>query len=131
VKLTNFQLQKLSGIFEARIYPVEYSVRNIVVACTDPQDADYTWPSKFVDRLDLNKLGQMLNRIDYVTIRRRRNVYSRLYHEASISHQQGRGISFTDMLLMLAHHKLIDDREALVSVVLLSSVLSFTYPITA
>lgn len=96
-------------------------------ACTDTQDASYSQPSKSVRRLDLNKLGQMLNGIDYAAIRRRRNVYSRLYHEASISHRQGRGMSFTGMLLLLAHHKLIVDREALVSVPLLSCKLSFTH----
>ena len=48
-------------------------------------------------------------------------IYSRLYHEASISHH-GRGISFTDMLLLLAHHKLIVDREALVYVWALSAL---------
>lgn len=64
-----------------------------------------------VEGLDMNKLNKVL---DYATIRKRRAVYSRLYHEATIAHQQGRGISFTDMLLLLAHHKLIRDSEALV-----------------
>lgn len=85
-------------------------------ACKETQDSSYRQSSKRVGRLDLNKLGQILNGIDYTAIRRRRNVYSRLFHEASISHRQGRGMSFTDMLLLLAHHKLIVDREALVSV---------------
>lgn len=106
--------QRLSGIFEARIYPIEYSIPNIMAASRDSAESDYAWPPKVVEGVDLNKLGKVLNGIDYTAIRRRRNLYSRLYHEASISHQQGRGISFTDMLLMLAHHKLIVDREALV-----------------
>ena len=131
VNLTNSRLQKLSGIFEARIYPVEYTIPKIMAACTNSQSLDYAWASKSGDGLDLHKLRQMLNHIDYAAIRRRRNVYSRLYHEASISHRRGRGISFTDMLLMLAHHKLIDDRVALMSVVLFSSPLSLTYRITA
>ena len=98
---------------------MEYSIANILATCNDAHDSDYTWPSKVSEGIDLNKLEKVLNGIDYPAIRRRRNLYSRLYHEASISHQQGRGISFTDMLLMLAHHKLIVDREALVCVALL------------
>lgn len=85
-----------------------------MASCKATGDSEYVWQSKGVDGVDLNKLGKVLNGIDYNAIRRRRNLYSRLFHEASISHQQGRGISFTDMLLMLAHHKLIVDREALV-----------------
>lgn len=72
-----------------------------------------------MDGIDIGKLNKVLNEIDYAAIRRRRVIYSRLYHEASISHH-GRGISFTDMLLLLAHHKLIVDREALVYVWVLS-----------
>lgn len=85
-----------------------------MASCRATSGSEYVWQSKVVDGIDLHKLGKVLDGIDYSAIRRRRNIYSRLFHEASISHQQGRGISFTDMLLMLAHHKLIVDREALV-----------------
>lgn len=37
-----------------------------------------------VEGLDMNKLNKVL---DYATIRKRRAVYSRLYHEATIAHQ--------------------------------------------
>ncbi|KAJ6452267.1 Ion transport protein-domain-containing protein [Mycena sanguinolenta] len=104
---------KLSGVFEARIYPVEFSVLNIQARCKPSNDSQYAWPGRVVDGVDLNKLEKTLKEIDYTAIRKRRAVYARLYHEASISHQ-GRGISFTDMLFLLAHHKLIVDREALV-----------------
>ncbi|KAF8146232.1 Ion transport protein-domain-containing protein [Mycena galopus ATCC 62051] len=56
------------------------------------------------------RLEKVLKEIDYTA---RRAVYARLYHEASILHQ-GRGMSFTDMLFLLAHHKLIVDRDVLV-----------------
>ena len=67
-----------------------------------------------MDGLDLNKLKRILDGIDYAAVRKRKAVYIRLYHEASISHEQGLGISFTDMLTLLAHHKLIVDADALV-----------------
>ncbi|KAJ7186710.1 Ion transport protein-domain-containing protein, partial [Mycena filopes] len=105
---------KLSGVFEARIYPVEFSIPNIQAQCTPSNDSQYSWPGRVVAGIDLNKLDKVLKEIDYSAIRKRRAVYARLYHEATISNSGGRGMSFTDMLLLLAHHKLIVDREALV-----------------
>ncbi|KDR66929.1 hypothetical protein GALMADRAFT_258813 [Galerina marginata CBS 339.88] len=104
---------KLSGVFEVRIYPTEYSFRSILSVCKDPLDKQ-AWHSRAVDGLDLGKLQTIVDQIDYVDVRKRKAVYSRLYHEASISHEAGLGISFTDMLTLLAHHKLILDAEALV-----------------
>lgn len=83
-------------------------------ASQQPPESERTWRSPVIDGIDLGKLNEALNDIDYATVRKRRAIYSRMYHEASISHQQGRGMSFTDMLLLLAHHKLIVDRDALV-----------------
>ncbi|KAF7334437.1 hypothetical protein MVEN_02273100 [Mycena venus] len=105
---------KLSGVFEARIYPAEFSIPSIQARCKPSNDSQYSWPGRIVDGVDLNKLEKVLKEIDYTAIRKRRAVYARLYHEASITHQQGRGMSFTDMLFLLAHHKLIVDRDALV-----------------
>ncbi|THH14934.1 hypothetical protein EW146_g5467 [Bondarzewia mesenterica] len=106
---------KLSGIFEVRIYPVEYNVPEILATCKATGDTDTSWNrSTIIEGVDLDKLNRNLSRIDYSAIRKRRNLYSRLYHEASISHQHGKGISFTDMLLLLSHHKLIVDKDALI-----------------
>ncbi|KAJ3847312.1 Ion transport protein-domain-containing protein [Lentinula lateritia] len=116
---------KLSGVFEVRIYPAQYNIHNIAAACkASPSDNSTStltniqpWSnlsSNVIEGLDIDKLNNVLDGIDYATIRKRRAVYNRLYHEATIAHQQGRGISFTDMLLLLAHHKLIKDSDALV-----------------
>ncbi|KAJ3718090.1 Ion transport protein-domain-containing protein [Lentinula guzmanii] len=115
---------RLSGVFEVRLYPAQYNIRNIAAACkVSPSDNSqstltnvHRWStsSNYAEGLDINKLNNVLDGIDYSTIRKRRAIYNRLYHEATIAHQQGRGISFTDMLLLLAHHKLIKDSEALV-----------------
>ncbi|KAH9024879.1 Ion transport protein-domain-containing protein, partial [Lactarius pseudohatsudake] len=105
--------RKLGGIFEVRIYPTEFSVQNILATCTDKGDHDYP-DNKSTHGVNLRSLNTTLSTIDYAAIRRRRKLYSRLYHEAIITHQHGKGISFTNMLLLLAHHKLIVDKEALV-----------------
>lgn len=64
--------------------------------------------------LDLKKVAKALDKMDRVAIRKRKATFSRLYHEAVISHRPGVGISFNDTLLLLAHHKLIIDGDALV-----------------
>ncbi|KAF8465445.1 Ion transport protein-domain-containing protein, partial [Russula ochroleuca] len=106
---------KLGGIFEVRIYPADFSVRNILASCRDATDPDLKWRpgTRSSHGLDLRLLSVAISRIDYEDIRRRRRLFSRLYHEAIITHQHKKGVSFTDMLLLLAHHKLIVDHEAL------------------
>ena len=100
-------------MFEVRIHPVEYGAKNIAKVCKQPPGEE-DWTPRVVDGLDLNKLKRILDGIDYAEVRKRKAVYIRLHHEASISHEQGLGISFTNMLTLLAHHKLIVDAEALV-----------------
>lgn len=113
--LITYALQRLSGIFEVKIYPTEYSIPRVMALSKDPQNRN-SWSDRIVEGQDLNKTDAILGGIDRVAIKRRKNLYNRLYHEARISHEPGKGISFTNVLLLLAHHKLIVDREALVYV---------------
>ena len=64
--------------------------------------------------LNIGRLTKIVQNIDGTSIRKRKAIYNKLYHEALVSQERGKGISFPNMLLMLAHYKLIDDREALV-----------------
>ena len=109
-------MQKLGGIFEVRVYPAEYSVRNILASCRTTTDPDPKWTpgTQSSHGVDLGLLNTALSAIDHEEIRRRRRLFSRLYHEAIVTQQHKGGISFTDMLLLLAHYKLIVDRDALV-----------------
>ena len=105
----------MSGIFEVKIYPSEFSIPRIMAASKVPFNGD-SWLEKIVGGYDFNKTEGILSNLDRAAIKRRKNLYNRLYHEARISHEPGKGISFTNMLLLLAHHKLIVDKEALVYV---------------
>ncbi|EKM51356.1 uncharacterized protein PHACADRAFT_263446 [Phanerochaete carnosa HHB-10118-sp] len=98
---------KLSGIFEVKIYPTEWSLQNIMARSKAEEECS-TYP------VNIRKLQLNINNIDRQMIKRRKNVWNRLYHEARISYEPGKGISFTNMLILLAHHKLIVDQEALV-----------------
>ena len=80
---------------------MEYSIDNLQAMC------------RVQDEIDVAKLNRILSGLDNAKIRKRKTLYARMYNEAMISQEQGKGISFSHMLLMLAHHKLIDDREAL------------------
>ncbi|KAF8632710.1 hypothetical protein AX15_001734 [Amanita polypyramis BW_CC] len=101
---------RLTGVFEVRIYPAENSVGNILTACKADGRSK---PNNIINGIDTSKLAKNLSKIDYTTIRKRKLIYNRVFHEARVSHQ-GQGISFTDMLLLLAHHKIIVDTDALV-----------------
>ena len=84
-------------------------MQNILATCTDKGDRD----NKSTHEINLRSLNATLSAIDYAAVRKRRKLFNRLYQEAIITDQQGEGISFTNMLLLLAHHKLIVDNEAL------------------
>lgn len=79
--------------------------------------SDMDWDSSHVVQgIDLTKLKHALGGINYATVKKQKALYSRLYHEANVTHHSGKGISFTEMLLLLAHYKFIEDRDALVCV---------------
>ena len=100
--------QKLSGVFEVRIYPPQYSTTSLLAACQDKSKKDGK-----TGGIHVRKLNRLLKKIDFGEIRKRRALYTRICHEANMMYYRGSGISFTDMLALFAHHKLIDDREAL------------------
>ena len=101
-------VQKLTGVFEVRVYPSQYSTASILAACQDKSKK-----GNKTGGIHVRKLNKLLNKIDFGVIRKRRAVYMRIYHEANVMYYRGKGISFTDMLVLLAHHKLVNDREAL------------------
>jgi len=72
--------------------------------------------SNVIEGVDLTKLKHTLDGVNYTAVKKRKALYGRLYHEANVTHHSGKGISFTEMLLLLAHYKLIVDRDALVYV---------------
>jgi hypothetical protein len=65
-----------------------------------------------IGNIDLRALRNCVDLLPIDEIRERRRNYNILYEEAIMS-ADDRGISFTSMLLMLAHYKFIDDNKAL------------------
>ena len=92
-------------MLEVRPYPREASLDYLLDASA-PDTGD-TSPSVIVGSrttVDLRKLSSALGRLVIPDIRRRRHLYNRIYHEASISDEGGKGISFSSMLLLLCHY---------------------------
>lgn len=86
--------QRLTGIFDVRIYREEYGVRRLM-ADSAPSGPRTIYSAPIVDNIDIGKLGSILSGIDQRDVAKRRALYNRLYHEATISAESGKGISFT------------------------------------
>lgn len=80
----------------------------------------FMWPPSpgtaqgpIVAGIDIDRLRTALSKLDGDEIKRRRKRFERIYQEACMVETPGKGISFTSLLMILAHYKLIDDEEAL------------------
>ena len=106
-------------MFDVRIFPPEARIPALVQASRQGSARDRLRSSKQPNKaneeagLDLALLQQRLERIDYGQVAKRKALYAHLYHEATITEEPGRGISFTNVLILLSHYKLMQDSNAL------------------
>ncbi|KAF7559584.1 hypothetical protein G7046_g4576 [Stylonectria norvegica] len=109
-------LGELSGVFQMRIYEPEDSVRQILDDVQDDvkvarhMSIATTTPYSGVDR---EKLNRRLAQLDVVKIRERRRRFNIFYEEVLVSADPDRGISFTTVLMILAHYNIISDNKSL------------------
>ncbi|EPS42843.1 hypothetical protein H072_3186 [Dactylellina haptotyla CBS 200.50] len=101
-------LAELDGLFQMHVYDEPYRVQTILKDCrADPAN----------DRagfgVDLKALNQRLSGLPIWKIRRQRHIYTRFVEECLVAADKERGISFTTVLLILAHYKLIIDNKSL------------------
>ncbi|KAI9775641.1 MAG: calcium channel protein [Geoglossum umbratile] len=110
-------LGELSGVFEMRIYDGEFTVGRILEDCrvdqstvtrrnTDPMPG-------VVDGVSLTALRRRLSQIPVHEIRRRRKKFNIFFEEVLVSADPDRGISFTSVLMILAHYNVISDSKSL------------------
>lgn len=108
-------LGELSGVFEMRIYPQEHSVRRIL------EDVQAQPAARIVSmastspatNINLKALNRRLALIDGPEIRRARARYNLFFEEVMVSADVDRGISFTTVLMILAHYNVISDNKSL------------------
>jgi len=101
-------------MFEVRIYDEYHAVGTILQQCKIDGDTSKIAVSALEAEIgiDLTAFRNCIDRLPVAEIRERRRNYNILYEEAMMSATE-RGISFTAMVLMLAHYKFIDDNKAL------------------
>lgn len=110
-------LGELSGVFAMRIYKEENSVHRIlddVRASLGPGNR-HSSIATFSDPydIDLQRLNARIAKIDAMAVRERRHKYNIFYEEVMVSADPDRGVSFTSVLMILAHYKIISDNKSL------------------
>jgi len=110
--------QELSGVFDMRIYPAEFSITELVRDCEIP--SPYTASPLVTSaprknrQIDIAKLNARLRDMPIQEIRERRRTLELFYQEMLLSARANdKRIKFDQVLMELAHHKIIDDNKAL------------------
>lgn len=111
-------LRELSGVFEMRIYDGDYTVKSMCDDCCTTIRPGSSFSTVTVDQaaprtIDLKKLNERLDSLPVWEIRRRRQRLNRFYEEVLVSSDRDRGISFSTLLMILAHYKVINDNKSL------------------
>lgn len=111
-------LSELSGVFEMRIYTYENSVRQILEDVSHEvqppsRHASIATSAALNTEIDIKSLNRRLNEIDVLTVRERRRRYNLFYEEVMVSADPDKGISFTTVLMILAHYNIINDSKSL------------------
>lgn len=110
-------LGELSGVFEMRIYEHEDSVSRILedVRGTgqEPRRHASVATASDLGGVNINKLNERLAKIDVEKVKERRRLYNIFYEEVILSADADRGISFTTVLMVIAHYNIINDSKCL------------------
>jgi len=108
-------LGDLTGVFEMRIYDGDFSVKSIVSDCmTNPNRLTVNERGMSAkSEVDLVKLNRRLADLPVHEIRQRRQRMNTFYEEVLVSADPDRGVSFTTLLMILSHYKVINDNRSL------------------
>ncbi|KAI8139587.1 Ion transport protein-domain-containing protein [Fennellomyces sp. T-0311] len=111
--------RELTGGFRTRIYDPDHSYKNLSAQCAlDERIVDHS--DNYPIRVDLRALRVKLNEVDRVSVHQRKQDLDMLYWEAALI-EGAKGVSFNQMLLMIARRKLIIPENALLLEELLSN----------
>ncbi|KAG8989351.1 hypothetical protein FRB94_001455 [Tulasnella sp. JGI-2019a] len=103
-KLASF-LYALSGTLQVRIYPPEFSTPIIKAKCQAfmvPPNVD---SGKVESTIHLERLAAMIERIDYQRVKIKKLQYNRIFQDATVNIEPGKGISYTNMMLVLSRYR--------------------------
>jgi hypothetical protein len=103
-----------------RIYDGDFTVASLIEDCSRPRRESglpvegQTEPRE----IDIKKLNARLAELPVLEIRRKRARMNKFYEEVLVSSDHDRGISFTSLLMILAHYKVINDNKSLRYIIL-------------
>jgi hypothetical protein len=109
-------LGELSGVFEMRIYKHKDSVRRILEEVqTEPASGRIRSMVSLsgTSGVDLAALNKRIDMIDQDEVRKARVRHNLFFEEVMVSADVDRGISFTTVLMILAHYNVISDNKSL------------------
>ncbi|KAI1467423.1 Ion transport protein-domain-containing protein [Daldinia caldariorum] len=110
-------LGELSGIFEMRIYDSGDSVQQILEDVRNDKKhmrhSSIATTSNGGEGVDIKRLNERLSRIDVRKVQERRRRFNIFYEEVMVSADPVQGISFTTVLMIMAHYKIISDSKSL------------------
>ncbi len=99
-----------------RIYDGDFTVRRLIEDCasTSRRESNLNLGGREPSpEIDIDKLNRRLAQLPVLEIRRRRARMNTFYEEVLVSSDPDRGIQFTSLLMILAHHKVINDNKSL------------------
>lgn len=109
-------LSELSGVFEMRVYDAEDSVGQILEYIREerPMSRHASIVStSALTGINLERLNERLAKLDTRKIREQRRKFRMFYEEVMVSADVENGISFTTVLMVIAHYNLINDNKSL------------------
>ncbi|CEP08594.1 hypothetical protein [Parasitella parasitica] len=111
-------LFRANGIFTVRIFEPEYSYKNLVKECSANGIGNAN-SDPYQHHLDLKALNAKLNQLEKRDLHAKRQDLEKIYwhnilQETALVESTSRGVSFNQMLLMLAQRKLIVPENALI-----------------
>jgi hypothetical protein len=110
-----------------RIYDGDFTVGRLMEQCgtESRRTSNLPGPGREPSReIDIAKLNRCLSELPVAEIRRRRRRMNTFYEEVLVSSDPDRGIQFSSLLMILAHHKVINDNKSLRYVKLSSDMLT-------
>lgn len=111
-----------------RIYDGDFTVGRLIEDCavTSRRASNLNLGShESSPEIDIEKLNRRLAELPIFEIQRRRKRMNTFYEEVLVSSDPDRGIQFTSLLMILAHHKVINDNKSLRYVFILTETTVF------
>jgi len=111
-----------------RIYDGDFTVGRLIEDCaiTSRRASNLNLGGReSTPEIDIDKLNRRLAELPIFDIQRRRKRMNTFYEEVLVSSDLDRGIQFTSLLMILAHHKVINDNKSLRYVIVPEKVTSY------